>query len=515
MRKQLAVLMVALLVLPAGVSAVPDARLTFSGLTVAPTGPVVGEPVTVTGTLQNSGGSPEPVEIDRVVLQRAGSGERLAMGEDPGALSQGGTLTVDLVHAFEEQGRQDLQLVAKGTDGNDETVRVVRPVTVLVEEANPAMEVEIAQPVAGAATPVEVNVSNPAAETRRNIAIDLQLEAGDGSRRVIPTLPSGATAGVNLTLQASEPGNQELTIYMNYTTSTGDRQSTSSVRQIEAVTMREDVGVAVTKVSMEAAQAAGGGNLQSLLGGGAAAAGGSTLQQQETATSQSDGRQITVTNFGNIEVSSVVIQPAVGENALARRYVGSLTPGQSESITLDLEGVDGSELRVETTYRYADNERGTASRVQQLNPNKGEVRLTDLDLSQSEDGTLTISGNTGNTGDGEVTALVVAVAEGEGVEPVYPQRTYFVGSVAPSEFAPFELTAEVSGQNVSSIPLEVSYRTGNEVVEDTIELPYDDSLGSVEQSGLTVGSALRTTALTGSALALIALVPATYLIRRR
>jgi hypothetical protein len=150
-------------------------------------------------------------------------------------------------------------------------------------------------------------------------------------------------------------------------------------------------------------------------------------------------------------------------------------------------------------------------------PASGEVRLTDVNLEFTDDGRLLVTGNTGNVGDAEVTAVVVAVGENEHVSPAYPQRDYFVGSVESSEFAPFELTADVDARNASEIPVRVTYRTGGEERSETLTLPYDPELApedrqrGISLGGLTGGSG----ALLAVLLGVVLLVPAVYLVRRR
>ena len=664
MRRLLAVLMVLLLLTPtaaSGALAVPDARLTVSGLTVSPDGPVTNEPVTVTATVQNSGGSPEPVEIDRVVLREAGGGERLAAADAPGALSQGGSLTVDLVTAFEESGRKDLEVLVVGTDTNGNESRAVRPLTVVVERAPPAMDVTVGDAVAGVETDVAVTVSNPSATERRNLELTLTGADGQRDRTTVPALAAGASTTVNLSLRPTAAGERDWSLSLAYTTSTGDRAVTQqalpydvapfredlgvSVSRTPAdgggddagaavgglvggtdgtdggdtpattgpadsltvevtnfgntvadgvvvrptltsdaaaaralprepvgtlapgesasvvvdlsgrpvgvaqtlnvtlaytaatgadrvvdgtnydlTTLRQDVGVAIGRAPPETQQQQAGGGLAGLLGGAggaAAAGGGGSLQSQETDDGPREAAQVEVTNFGNVPVSEVVVRPATGGTELPRRSVGSLAPGETGSVTVDLSGLDGSTLTATVEYRYGTGGTGalgTASGSYEFAPATGAVRLTDVNLEFTEDGRIRVTGNTGNVGDAPVEAVVVSVGENEYVSPAYPRRDYFVGSVSASEFAPFELTAEIDAENASEIPVELTYRTGGEERTESLTLPYDPELAPEDrQRGLRLGG-LGTTgtgALAGALLALVVLVPAVYFARRR
>ena len=653
MRRLLAVLMVLLLLVPTGaVAAVPDARLTISGLTVAPDGPVTGEPVTVTATVQNSGGSAEPVEVDRVVLRRADGGERLATASEPGALSQGGTLTVDLVTAFEEAGRVDLEVVALGTDANGNETRAVRPLTVVVERAPPTMDVVVADPVLGVESDVAVTVSNPSATERRNLELTLSGPDGERTRTTVPALAAGASTSVNLSIRPNEAGPREATLSLAYTTSTGDRARISQSLTYEVTTFREDLGVSVSRTppagdggGLGGAVAGGGdggggdgtpddtgpagsvtvevtnfgnteasgvvvrpvltsdtaadralprealgslapgesanvevdlggrpigvaqtlnvtlaytaasgsnrvvpgatydlttlrqdvgvavrrapeqmqqqqaaGQLGALLGAaGGGATGGGSLQSQESEDGPREAAEVEVTNFGNVPVSEVVVRPVAGGTELPRRSVGSLNPGESDTVTVDLSELDGSTLTATVEYRYGAGAVGTVTGTYDYAPASGEVRLTDVNLEFTDDGRLLVTGNTGNVGDAEVTAVVVAVGENEYVSPTYPQRDYFVGSVESSEFAPFELTADVDARNASEIPVRVTYRTGGEERSETLTLPYDPELAPEDrQRGISLGGFTNGSgALLVVLLGVVLLVPAVYLVRRR
>ena len=670
MRRLLAVLMVLLMLTPtaaSGALAVPDARLTVSGLAVTPDGPVTNEPMTVTATVQNSGGSTEPVEIDRVVLREADGGERLAAADAPGALSQGGSLTVDLVTAFEESGRKDLEVLVVGTDTNGNESRAVRPLTVVVERAPPAMDVTVGDGVVGVATDISVTVSNPSATERRNLELRFLSADGERDRTTIPALAAGASTTVNLSVRPSEAGDRNGSLSLAYTTSTGDRATTRqsvtydvapfredfgvSVSRTPAAdgdgggaagvgglvgdgggggggdgdgdgttaaagpadsltvevtnfgntvaegvvvrptltsdaaadralprepvgtlapdesasvtvdlsdrpigvaqtlnvtlaytaateadrvaagtnydltTLRQDVGVAIGRAPPEMAQQQGGGGLAGLLGGtgGAAAAtggGGGTLQSQESNDGPREAAQVEVTNFGNVPVSEVVVRPVADGVELPRRSVGSLAPGETGTVQVDLSGLEGATLTATVEYRYGSggsDALGTASGTYEFAPATGEVRLTDVNLEFTEDGRVRVTGNTGNVGDAPVEAVVVAVGESGEVSPAYPRRDYFVGSVESSEFAPFELTADIDAENASEIPVTVTYRTAGEERTETVILPYDSELAPEDrQRGLQLGGTglSGAGALAALALALVVLLPTAYLARR-
>lgn len=470
MRRILAALFVLLLVAPSA-AAVPDARLAVSGLTVAPDSPVVGEPVTVTATVRNSAGSTSPAELDEIRLVNRDGDTVLATAENPGSLSPGDTLTVDLTRTFRVAGEKDLAVVAVGTDDDGEAVTVRRPVSIRVESAAPLVEFERTDPVAGAETTLPVTVSNPNTEQYRDIVVTLDGPNATIERRTVPSLPGGASTTLNFSY-VPPAGDVTVGVDVAYVTNTGAERTTRYEESVGVASLREDVGVAVEPIDDETAADPTGGALQGVLGGGGA--GGGTLQSQgeEAASGPPDLLAIEVTNFGNAPLTDAVVVPRADGEPLAREAVGTIPPGESTTVEVSLASLD-TPATVTATVEYATGGRtGSAAESYEYRPPTGALQLTGVDLTL-EDGTLTITGNAGNVGDGEVTGVVVSVGEREGVRPAYPSRDYFVGTIEASEFAPFELTAAVDAENASAVPIEVTYRVAGEERTQTEMLPVD------------------------------------------
>lgn len=539
------VLLVALLVLaPAApllgtAAAVPDARLQFSNVATSPAAPTTGEPVTVSATVQLSAGSAATAEVEHVLLRNDST--TLARAVGPGSLSQGDSLTVDLVTSFATRGQKDLTLVVVADSSTDnETVRVERPVTVVVRESPPGMDVTVPDPVAGVESRVAVEVSNPNANAVSDIEITLQGDRAVRKRATVPTLASGATTSVNLSMRP-ERGEQTLVVATTYTTSTGERDVTRRRVTVDAPPLREDVGVAVSRVPPPE-EGGGNANVASLLGGAAGLAGsggggsggGGALQDQGSGEGSSEAVRVAVTNFGNVPVENVVVRPRAGGRRLPRGYVGRLAPGETGSVEVDLSTVEGSATVVavanytvagtgpagsrDADVRDADARarQGRARGTFEFRQPAGEIRVTDVSLAFDDDGTLRISGNAGNIGTAPVDGVVVAMGSNEFVEPAYPGRTYFVGTVDGSEFAPFELTADVDAENATRLPVRVTYVVDGEERTRTATLPFDEdldpprqkrgglfSLGIVPLAGLGVAGAL-----------LVVVAPLVYLRRR-
>jgi hypothetical protein len=490
-------------------AAVPDARLTVSDVTVEPDTPVTDSPTTVTVTVANGAGSPQPATVDRVSLV-TGSGGTLAAAEGVGSLGAGASLTVPLTTTFDRAGERSLFVVVEGTDEDGDAVTVRRPVTVVVESAPPLVELRPGRTVVDAQSRTVVELSNPTTEAMRNVVVTLE---GPGEavveRRTVASLAAGAATTINFTSVPRSAGTADLEATIRYTTAVGTQRTVSQSATVEVAPMDADVGVRVQRADEPAQQQQLqlGGQVGQLLGGG-----GTTTQQDEEG-GENEARQVSVvvTNFGNTPVEDVVVTPSIGETTLPRQSLGQpLAPGESASVVVPLGSVEqAGEVTFDVAYHAGTRQENAVGRFD-YRPPRGSVRITGVELSFTDDGRLQVSGNAGNVGRGEVTGLVVSVGENEHVRPAYPQRDYFVGTVEGSEFAPFDLTAEVDADNATTVPVEVSYVINGVERTQTVELPYD---GSLEQPERRQGIRLPFGGL-GLAIAALVAIPAVALIYR-
>jgi len=446
-----------------------DARLTVTDVAVSPATPTTAGPVTFEVTLRNSVGSVSSVQLESLSV-RTEDGEVLREVTNLGTLSAGDTLTVPIATRFADPGEKRLTLVAVGTDEDDETVRVSRPVSVAIERAPPQIDVAPATGVAGARTTVPVTVSNPTEAPIRNLTV-----TADGTslvpvdaRETVPALAAGGSTTVNLSFRPTAPGDATLEVGVTYTTASGVLDRTVVDRSIRVASIEDDVGVSVVPDREQETQQVPQG-IQGVLAG----TGGGATTQQDDSEERSETVAVTVTNFGNAPVEGVVVEPRIGERRLDRRSVADrLAPGESTTVTVDLSTVRRpGEVAFEVSYLTAGQE-GGARTTYDYRPETGAVRLTGVDLA-FEDGRLVLTGNAGNVGDADLEGVVVELVATEYVDPAYPNRNYFVGTVEASEFAPFELTADVDAENVSSIPVRVSYRVDGYEFERTVEVPYE------------------------------------------
>jgi hypothetical protein len=495
--------------------AVPDNRVTVTDTTVEPSNPVAGAPATISATIRLSGGSDAAASLESVEI--VDDGESLGEATNLGSLSPGETLTVPVTVRFEDPGARNVTVVVTVVDDDGETTTVRRPVSVVVESGSPQLEVDAGSLVAGADSGAAVTVSNPTTAPIRDITVSFLDTSGDRTRRTLATLAAGASQELNFSLRPADAGERVLAVEVSYTTAAGTRNTMTHERTVQVEPLDDDVGVRVEEATTAQQNANGdGGGVGGLAG---ALGGGGTLQSssdgEDQAGQQQTGVAVTVTNFGNAPIEEVVLVPrhpnGSAVSQLGRVAVaGSLAPGESEQVTLDLTTVRASSLRFVADYELGGDSQQAVGEYQ-LDRSSGAVSLTGMNVSV-EGNQLRLSGNLGNVGDGDVRGVVVSVASSEYVEPAYPQRNYFVGTVGPSEFAPFELTAQVDTANASSLPVRVEYTTAGERRVETIEVALPADAGTAERGG-ALGS-LGGTAL-GAGIGLVLGVPAAGFVLRR
>ena len=476
------------------VSPVPAVRLTVDDVAVDPATPTVDEPVTVPITVASSGGSTQPVEVDSVSL--LDGDEEVAAATDLGALATGDSITVPLTTTFDSVGERTLTARLRGTNARDEPVTVTRPVTVVVEQGAPAVEMTTNESVAGVPAEVPVTVSNPTEATLRNIVVTLGGDGVEGEidRRVVPALDPGEASALSFSVRPTGAGEALLEADLSYTTAAGTQANTSMTDTLPVDPLEETVSVRVTSADaeQESQNTDLGVGVEGILDGG--------NQQSESDSSEGDLR-VTVSNLGNAPLRNVVLDPRAGNQSLGARPVAdSLAPGSEESVVVSLERTPPTEVVFEATYDVAAD---SASAVATFDPagTRGGVAVTGVDLETSGQ-RLEITGDIGNPGGSEVSGVVVSVDAAEGVTPAYPRRDFFVGAIDGDGFAPFELTATID-ENATHVPVTVEYVVAGDERTETVDFPIEDGPDSDDGGGnspLLLGAVV---AMLGSLLAAI------------
>ncbi|WP_148415082.1 hypothetical protein [Haloferax sp. KTX1] len=187
-----------------------------------------------------------------------------------------------------------------------------------------------------------------------------------------------------------------------------------------------------------------------------------------------DTIEVELTNYGNTDLSEVEIVASVNDSEVARKYTADLDPDTNRSVVFDTADLSDQVVQFTATY-VVDGETYTSSLSEEIDDESvpGEIQLTSIETTRSA-GTVTIQGDAANVGNTDASSVLLTVKETANVSHGSPSGGYFVGRVEASEFATFDVTAQLSGEP-TSVPIEVSYIVDGDRVTTTQQVPLDAS----------------------------------------
>lgn len=439
-----ALLLVASTAVPAAAAAgaVVEPRPSVSGVEITPDPAVAGESVTVAPTIANDASATGAFNLTSVAL-RTTDGDRLRSHTnvtDLGTLSPGTSVRVPFDVAFETAGQKRLRVVAFGENEAGDRKRIEYPVSFRVHDDQPDVRVATDDSViAGVDEPLNVTVSNGFDRELRSVRVSVVADGVEVSPDAAgaASLAAGSERTFRFDLHSVDPGTRTVDVAVRYRTTTGLERETRERRELTFTPVREDVSIDA----------------------GVPAAGETTVP-------------VTVGNFGNAPIESVVVRADASNGTVSPVAVGTLAAGTTRKVELSVDGVETrADVRVFATYESAGDAKRVETTSQVKTQPAGEIELTGLDVTR-EDGRLHVVGSAANVGLEDVNSVVVRVRATERLQPAAPNREYFVGTVPASDFVSFDVYATADG-NVSEIPLEVTYLAGGERRTVDATVPYE------------------------------------------
>lgn len=317
-----------------------------------------------------------------------------------------------------------------------------------------------------------VNVSGVRLRDRTAVDPEVYVEAAN-----VGALSVGDDVTLELATAFDSAGVHDLEIVVETTTEDGSsvvvtRPVTVVVGGVDAAGITDDVQIDARMVDpselQDDEQVDVGIGAEDILGTATGNGGESDDDEQP----RSSLVRIEVTNFGTATARDVVVVPSADGETPSRLAVADVAPGESETALFDPSEFDEPTQFAFTANYTLGTDRKTSETTFEYRPNRGRILLTDVDMVL-KDGRLEVTGNAANPGLGEVGGATVAVGEATGVEPAYPARSYFVGTIPGSEFVRFDLTAAVDNANATTVPVTVTYLADGRSYERTVELEYD------------------------------------------
>lgn len=174
---------------------------------------------------------------------------------------------------------------------------------------------------------------------------------------------------------------------------------------------------------------------------------------------------VTVANGLDTSVSQIDVRVDSSADALAFRTSGrvraTLAGGDTAAFAFPVKATEAGQFPIEVTLSYTlEGDRRTVTRTFDADfsepQNPGEIRLTGVSVTRGPGGVLQIAGSAANVGSTNVESVLVSVVDGDGVQAADPQPDYFVGGVEGSDFASFDLNAELTGDR-TTVPVRVEY----------------------------------------------------------
>ena len=446
---------VALMTVPLVVSATVSP--TISDVHVSPTTPAPGETVTVTPLIENLQSSTEPIRITDVAVRDAEGAAELIRVQNLGNVAPGSTVEVPLSVSFDSAGTHQLRVIlyAEASSGSG-TMQVEYPVSITVADRDPQMEITTEESVDGVATNGTVELVNGLENEITDVEVTVD---GTGvemieSRNILASVDSGASAEIPFRFRPTAAGEHELTATLNYTVAgTTDRTTTYS-SSIQTDSLQDNVRLNATPIGDR---------------------------------SEPDVR-VEVQNFGNHEIEDVTVTATAANATFGEAVIQSIAAGESQQVRLDTT-LQGSTATADVTASYGmATTDGTATATTTVESEQGRIALTGLDVTREDDGRIRVSGSASNVGSSEVDSVIVGVQDTAAVEPAFPHREYFVGTVPASDFVSFDVYAQTE-PNTSSVPLEITYTSGGETrtQEASVDISSRQSTPSVADSTDTGG----------------------------
>lgn len=437
--------------------------------------PAPGESFTLTTTLENLETSNGTVDVTDIYIREAGSSSDLARIEDVGSVASGSSRAIPLTLSIDEPGEKKLIVHAVVRDADGDFERVTYPLYVDVQEPDEAvLSFADLDSVAGEENEVSVTVSNGDDGALSNVRLELAGDAAvENPERVSASIQPGTQTTHSFAVTFDEPGTRELDARLTYKTDEGVTRTIT--RNVTA--------------SVESA------NLDPQLTATATTANGSPVVRA------------TLTEFGNVELRDVQLRAVVDGETITRTRLADVAAGESRTGVLAGSDIPAGDVTVVAEYTAAGETETTRQTISYAPAPASDMTITGVDATRSG-GVVTIDGDAANLGSADASSVIVSVVAGDGVTPVNPNKEYFVGPVDSSEFATFQLTANVSA-GVDELPVRIGYTVDGERLSRVVSLDVSDAGGSAD-GGSNTSSPGFSLVTAGLAVVLSAALAASY-----
>lgn len=379
------------------------------------------------------------VRVDRRVRSRLGGGTSTSVAF-PVVASEGGVRS-----ASAELSYTDPTGLSR-TVRRETTVRF-RPISAIPE---PDLAVDVEDGIAGAEMPITLEVANPLDVALSDI--EVRVSGAGTARRIRPRIAPGESVVFDLLVVPGDPGPRVVEARLNATVH-GTQLSVTRERPVRVDPVQD-------RVMLEARPG-------------------------------EEGAVVEVINAGNVPIEEILLRGRAPNATVSQTVLERVPPGASATAIMNVTRIRDAgriPLSIDASYNVA-GKRGRVNASTTLASNPGAIALTGITVEKTDQGdALRVSGSASNVGLTDARSVVVGMIDTVNVTPVQPHREYFVGTVPASDFVSFDLYATLS-ENVSTIPVRVTYLVDDERHERIVEVPYDATAmkrGTAADSGSPV-----------------------------
>ncbi len=157
-------------------------------------------------------------------------------------------------------------------------------------------------------------------------------------------------------------------------------------------------------------------------------------------------------------------------------FLGDIEPGEQKNVSYyivpnaDLEpGTYSYEMQISFYPQSANQSISFSYPFGILFVGRPSIYLSSIEISQSIDG-ITISGDANNVGSETVKSIILEATEDDYFAPAYSGSTYYVGTMEPDDFIPFELKVMNKKPNIGPSEYNISIRYLDSRNEERVEL---------------------------------------------
>lgn len=191
-------------------------------------------------------------------------------------------------------------------------------------------------------------------------------------------------------------------------------------------------------------------------------------------------------------VTGVIVVPQ-GDDVVftpSEYFIGNVKGGNSSTVSFTLNTMQSSEgvkdISFKALYYNGDNLHTSNEKTSLEIVERSSLIFTNLEISRFGNNYV-FTGDLNNFGTTSAQNVILSIYPDDGIEPVQPSGSYFIGTLEADDFSGFELSALVTGENVTEVPVLIEFRDSDNTYASSVEslqLNYNRVSSSTSESGM-------------------------------